>query len=145
MPLVLNPEFEEIGHSCGTVTFAVRTSEEGGRPYQVRSTHCRPTRSVLVEIYAHCDGSRLASFGFNETPPPGWFLVAIASDSEGMFGRQCPVCNQYWRSGFWSTTCAYCGIRLDGLAFLTKAQRVYVQKYAKNSAKRLTLPTTPIT
>jgi hypothetical protein len=137
MPLLPKAEFQEIAHSGGTVTFSVFTKEHGQRAYQVKYTGSRPVKVVLVEICAHYDGDRVAALGFNEKPPAGWFPVTMASDSEGMFGHQCPACSQYWRSGPWPTTCPYCRIRADGTVFLTNAQKLYVQQWCQKLREAL--------
>ena len=66
-------------------------------------------------------------------PPPAMrgYTVLVASDSEGMFGHQCPRCKEYWRSrgapAGWPMTCPYCALRAGTHYFLTAAQLKYVQ------------------
>ena len=137
MPLKPTPEFEEIAHSGGTVTFTVSSRGVSGRAYSVTYTGCRPVKVVLIDICAHYDGDRVAALGFNEEPPAGWLPVTMASDSEGSFGHQCPACNQYWRSGPWPRTCPYCRFRAWGIAFLTNAQKSYVKQYCQKLREAL--------
>jgi hypothetical protein len=56
-------------------------------------------------------------------------MVFIGSDSEGKFGHQCPECNSYWRDESGTHCCPYCGLRGDVQAFLTAAQRSYIEQY----------------
>ncbi len=125
------PEFEEVAHSGGTLTFSVSSRGKDGRAYRVTYSGCRPVKIVLMEICAHYDGDQVAALGFNEKPPAGWFPVTMASDSEGRFGHQCPACGQYWRSGPWPNQCPYCWFRASGLDFLTNAQKSYVRQYCQ--------------
>jgi len=68
---------------------------------------------------------------WNPPPLPGCIPVFIGSDSEGMFGAQCPACGGYWRCRIGPTACPYCGIRAERHEFLTTAQRNYVQQYCR--------------
>jgi hypothetical protein len=63
-------------------------------------------------------------------PIPGNFMVFIASDSERMFGGQCPLCNSYWRSEAPSRFCAYCAAGGDPHNFVTDAHSAYLQQYS---------------
>lgn len=129
-------EFEEIGHTGGTVTFHVVTAADGRRGYQVGYQHSRPVAASMFAVYALPQGVVVAplpigGIGDKWPPPPvpGCFPVFIASDSEGMFGHQCPECLGYWRARFSSAICPYCGFHGDVTSFLTEAQRRYVQQY----------------
>lgn len=129
-------EFEEIGHSGGTVTFHVATAADGRRSYQVQVRHQRPNAAAWIAVYAISPGIVVAplpmgGIGSPWPPPPmpGCFLVFIASDSEGMFGHQCPACANYWRARFSSSVCPYCGLHGGVQEFLTDAQRRYVRQY----------------
>jgi endogenous inhibitor of DNA gyrase (YacG/DUF329 family) len=67
-----------------------------------------------------------------EPPPvPGCVLVLIASDSEGLFGHQCPRCRGYWRAGPFPDFCPYCALNADSLDFLSEAQHRYIQHYCE--------------
>jgi hypothetical protein len=138
------PEFEEIAHSGGQVTFHVVTQPDGRRSYQVGWHHCRPVASAIVAVYALPVGIpvcpiNLGGMGqpWNRPPVPGCFPVFISSDSEGKFGQQCPACSGYWRGDAWPTACPYCGLRAGGHEFLTNAQRLYVQQYCHRLAEAL--------
>ena len=62
---------------------------------------------------------------------PDASLFLISSDSEGLFGHECPMCHRYWRSRGQSSVCGYCGWRGDSFQFLTVAQVSYVEHYAE--------------
>ena len=55
----------------------------------------------------------------------------IVSDSEQMFGQQCPNCGGYWRSSPPSHFCAYCGIAGEPHNFLTDAHGAFIQQFTK--------------
>ena len=138
-------EFEEIGHTGGTVTFHVVTGSDGSRGYQVGFHHARPVAASLFAVYALPQGIVVAplpmgGIGDKWPPPPvpGCFPVFIASDSEGMFGHKCPECAGYWRARFSSSICPYCGLHGDVRDFLTDAQRRYVWQYCEALESALT-------
>lgn len=131
IPLAPDSEFQEIAHSGGKVTFRIRQMENGERAYQVSYSGCRPNRMVMIDLLAHNDGTRVTAPEPNKRPPAGWFLVMLASDSEGRFGHECPNCNGYWRSGPCPSICPYCGFHAQWLLFFTKAQKRYVSHWCK--------------
>lgn len=118
------------------MTFSIVTHSDGHRTYQVGYRHSRPTPSVIIAVYALAQGVpvapiRLGGSGDRWDPPPisGCFPVFIASDSEGLFGRQCPACKGYWRSGSSASICPYCASEGKIHELLTTAQRNYVSQY----------------
>jgi len=138
------PEFEEIAHTGGQVTFHVVTQPNGRRSYQVGWQHCRPVAAAIIAVYALPMGIPVSTINlggigqpWNPPPVPGCFPVFIGSDSEGKFGHQCPACSGYWRGEAWPSTCPYCGIRAQGHEFLTNAQRLYIQQYCRRLADAL--------
>lgn len=129
-------EFEEIAHSGGQVIIRVTTDANGRRSYQLTWKHSRPVRAVVCAVYAIPQGvpvSTIALGGigqaWNPPPIPGCYPVFIGSDSEGRFGHECPACGGYWRSSHGPACCPYCRTHADWHAFLTTAQRRYVQQY----------------
>ncbi len=131
-------DFQEIGHCGGQFTVNVTTSENGRPAVQLGVRHTRPTPASWIAVYVLPPGIpvamiQLAGIGAPWSPPPapGCLPLFVASDSLGMFGHRCPRCKGYWRSegpaARWKTTCAYCGFRADGHAFLTEGQRKYLQ------------------
>jgi hypothetical protein len=132
-----NQEFQEIGHSGGKVTFKVRTDAEGRLTYEVEWSHARPVPTALFGVYAISEGIavgdiEMKGMGVPSNPPPlpNCLPVFIASDSEGMFGRQCNNCSGYWRSNHLAKVCPYCGLEVhQSHQFLTDAQHRYVKQY----------------
>ncbi|WP_281993240.1 hypothetical protein [Sulfitobacter geojensis] len=134
-------QFEEVAHSGGLIVFKIRTDDEDRTSYQVNLS----AKSVIPglggrklairAIYALQQGIplgvvRMGGMGgdFSDRPHPSCFPVFIGSDSEGMFGHQCPRCNMYWRSDE-ARLCPYCGFEGPGHLFLTDAQARYVEEY----------------
>ena len=129
-------EFEEIGHSGGTVVFRIKTDSDGNRSYQITFSSSRPVPLALIGIYALSQGIPVANlpmggYGYQSDPPPcsGCFQVYIASDSHGKFGHNCPQCDGYWRSGPFPQMCPYCANTEPSFQFLSKAQLKYVHHY----------------
>ena len=116
--MVDTTEFREIAHSGGKLLINVKIDATGGRMYQLTWSHCRPVRAAIFAVYAIHPGIvlchiNLGGVGSRVDPPPvrGAYQVFIGSDSEGRFGRQCPVCGGYWRSDLSAQFCPYCGLR----------------------------------
>lgn len=137
-------EFREVAHSGGKVTISVKVDATGHKRYQQKWEHCRPNAAALFAVYAVPPGLvlcqvNLGGIGSKQDPPPvpGAFQVFISSDSEGKFGRQCPACNGYWRSDLGAHVCPYCGTQADVVAFLTTAQRSYVEQYCAKMIEAL--------
>lgn len=129
-------EFAEIAHTGGTVTFKIRTTEDGRRTFQVGYSHSRPVPMVLIGIYAlpqgiPVDTIQMGGIGqaWNPPPVPNCIPVMIGSDSTGHFGHNCPKCRGYWRSGAWANMCPYCGFQTAPHEFLSEAQQRYVMHY----------------
>jgi hypothetical protein len=55
-------------------------------------------------------------------------LTFIQSDEEGMWGRNCPWCEKYFRTNhiMGVTFCPYCWHAASSLNFISKAQRIYI-------------------
>ena len=127
-------EFQEIAHCGGQFTINVKTDSEGKRSIQFGMRQS----SALFAIYVLPQGIpvgtvQLGGIGDPWNPPPtsNSFPIFIASDSQGMFGHQCPKCKGYWRSkgapSRWEMTCAYCGLRTETHNFITEGQLKYVK------------------
>ncbi len=141
------PEFQEIGHSGGSVIFCVVTEPDGRRSYQVRYEQCRPCAMRLVILHALPQGVAVGEVQgggigtpWNSPPVPGCYPVFMASDSQGRFGHECPACNGYWRSEGMVWCCPYCGVRADRIEFLTRAQEIYIAQYCARLAESLDDP-----
>ena len=130
---MVNSDFQEIAHCGGKITFSITTSD-GRRQYQIGFTHSSPTPSVTFGVWALPQGIAVGVYNLigSEPPPvPGCFPVLISSDSEGMFGHQCPACNGYWRCRSGGFVCPYCAANIDTHESLTDAQRQYVAQYCQ--------------
>lgn len=136
--MTYSTEFQEVGHCGGQITVNVTTNADGQREVQFGIRHSSPTPASWFAIYALPQGIpvgtiQLGGIGdpWNPPPFPGCLPIFIASDSQGMFGRQCPRCHGYWRSAGtpsrWKMTCPYCGVRTQAHGFLTDGQTRYVQ------------------
>jgi hypothetical protein len=107
------PEFQPVGHSGGSVIIRVGRDSEGRRGHQLTWQNSRPVPAGMFGVYALPQGIVLcpAELGGMGSPmrspnvPGGCFLVFIGSDSEGLFGRQCPGCRGYWRGPGLATFC----------------------------------------
>lgn len=127
-------EFQEIGHCGGKIKFTIETKEGGLTTYQLGFTHASPTQVAVFGVYALPQGIPVADYniGFTEdTQPSGCFPVMIASDSQGLFGHQCPSCNNYWRSKGGVSLCPYCRHKAPRFEFITEAQHIYIIEYCK--------------
>jgi hypothetical protein len=138
------PEFRTIAHSGGKVTISVSRDPATGRKlYQLQYQHCRPNAAGFFAVYALPPGIvveqlNLGGIGSPIKPPsiPGCYQIFIGSDSEGRYGRQCPMCNGYWRSEL-GQFCPYCGFRGSACDFMTDGQRSYVQQWCAAMHKAL--------
>jgi hypothetical protein len=116
----------------------VITDETGRRSYHVSWQCDRPVPATVTAVYTLPQGIAVAPrpFGgigvpFPKPPMRNCFPVFIASDSEGMFGHQCPACGGYWRARGPACLCAYCGTCFASHQLLSPAQQAYVGYYCK--------------
>ena len=131
MPLA---DFEEIAHSGGKLTLKFKIHESGQKEMALRLDHNRAgAAAAWLMVYALPQGYPIAplkmgGLGQPWSPPPipGCLPILIGSDSEGMFGHQCPACERIWRSKHGGSFCVYCGYGGQTHDFLTEAQRAYV-------------------
>src|SRR5579863_9081124 len=130
------PDFRTIAHSGGKATIDVSLDPTTGRKrYRLTWTHCRQNAAGFFGVYALPPGivvsqMNLGGIGSQIEPPPipGCYQVLIGSDSEGKYGRQCPVCSGYWRSHC-GQFCPYCGFNGTVVDFMTDRQRSYDQQW----------------
>ena len=131
-------EFREIAHCGSQFTVQVKTNKEGRRGIQFGIQHSRPTPMSMFGIYVLPQGIpvgtiQLGGIGqsWNLPPTKDCLPIFVASDSEGMFGRQCPMCKGYWRlngaPSRWMMICSYCGLRAETHYFNTKGQLRYIK------------------
>ena len=132
-------DFRQIAHSGGKLTIKLFTTSPGDRacglewrhtprgPAGIFSVHVIPPGIAVGTAFLGGLGSQV-----DPGPLPGYcFQVFIASDTEGMFGQQCTVCGQYWRSSQPSLFCAYCGSQGHPHNFLTKEHEVFIQQFTR--------------
>jgi len=131
-----NTDFMEVAHSGGSITIRFQTQPDGKRAYSQGWRHQRPTAAGIFAIYALPPGIPVGDIPLGgigspipHPPVPGAVMTFIASDSQGLFGRQCPQCEGYWRSEATSPFCSYCGFKGPAVAFTTNAQGAYLQQY----------------
>jgi hypothetical protein len=131
-------DFREIAHSGGKIIFRIVSDANGRRGYQVTFTGSRPVPMAMFAIYALPQGIPVANLPLGGSgspwpaPPfPRCFPVFISSDSEGLFGHECPRCGGYWRSRGQASVCSYCGLLGESFQFLTTSQVAYVEHYAE--------------
>lgn len=132
----MSKDFEEIGHSGGTITFSIKTDGDDRPTCHTSYKHNRPVPMSLIAVYALPEGVpvdfiQLGGIGqpWNPPPFPSCLAVLIASDSQGYFGHNCPRCDEYWRSGPCPRVCPYCAGTAPSYQFLSKAQLRYVKHY----------------
>jgi hypothetical protein len=55
-------------------------------------------------------------------------IAYVQSDEQGMWGRNCPACERYFRTTHIShdSVCPYCAKSAPSLTFISKAQRLYI-------------------
>jgi hypothetical protein len=139
---VVRKDFSEVGHTGGVATFNVKCDADGHISYQVGYSGSAPRPMTLVGVWAHSDGFacgniRIGGIGdtWNAPPLPNCFPVLMASDSEGRFGHECPICHKHCRSenipALYQFTCPYCGLRRPAFEFLTPPQKAYVGHYIR--------------
>lgn len=128
-------DFKEIAHSGGKVTFNIVSDANGRKSYQITYSGSRPVPMRMFAIYATQDGEPVANIQmggvgspWNPPPDPSCRPVLISSDSEGLFGHQCPGCAGYWRSDT-ARFCPYCRLEAESFLFLTPAHLSYVRHY----------------
>jgi len=142
-----NEEFRQIAHSGGQITIKTITQPDGRRLYQLTFRHCRPVGSALFAIHVIPPGlpvgtAQLGGMGspVDPGPVPGNLMVYIVTDSEMMWGAQCPRCCAYWRSASPSKCCVSCGLRGEPHLFLTEAHGAFIEQYCSLFAQAQNAP-----
>jgi hypothetical protein len=89
---------------------------------------------ALYQVAISMDGKRLLSavpatgIGVSPVYPQPSVLTFIQSDERGMWGRNCPACQKYFRTNHVMnvTCCPYCAADAPSLAFVSRDQRTYI-------------------
>jgi hypothetical protein len=130
----MDEEFRDIPISNVEIIFSVVTQSDGKRAYSTGLQFSRPGPLKVYGIWALHHGAPVGVLNFlEEAPPPlpDCFQVLIATDEGAMWGRRCPHCSGYWRTGTPSlmqrTVCSYCGKHSEAHECLSDAQRFYVE------------------
>jgi hypothetical protein len=135
-------DFAAVPHTGGVAEIIIQDTPQG-RAYRFGYKHANMNPASIFFVWALIpDGlivqmKRVSGMGEGPATPPlsSCIEVLIASDSEGLFGRRCPECSQYFRSNATPiekpTTCPYCGIKARSDKFCTPGQIKYVQAYTQ--------------
>jgi hypothetical protein len=89
---------------------------------------------AIYQVAVSMDGRHLLgtvpATGIGQIPvyPQPSIITYIQSDQQGMWGRNCPRCQKYFRTNHIMdvTCCPYCTAKADSLAFVSKDQRTYI-------------------
>src|ERR1039457_5741997 len=89
---------------------------------------------AMYLVAVSMDGTRLlgtvpvAGIGQTVVYPQPSVVAYIQSDEQGMWGRNCPACERYFRTThiFHTSVCPYCARAAPSLTFISKAQRLYI-------------------
>src|ERR1022692_627009 len=92
---------------------------------------------AMYLVAVSIDGTRLlgtvpvAGIGQTVVYPQPSVVTYIQSDEQGMWGRNCPACEKYFRTNHVMevTCCPYCAAWAPSLAFISKDQRTYITAY----------------
>lgn len=120
---------EKIPAAGGKVEF-LYDEASGGIAAQVSGTGI----IALYQVAISMDGRRMLStvpatgIGVTAVFPKPSILTFIQSDEQGMWGRNCPHCQKYFRTNHIMdvTHCPYCALPAPDLAFVSKDQRKYI-------------------
>ena len=89
---------------------------------------------ALYIVAVSTDGRRVLStvsaggIGHVAVYPQPSVIAYVQSDNQGMWGRNCPHCQKYFRTNHVMevTFCPYCSEGAHSIAFISKAQRIYI-------------------
>src|SRR5438477_76060 len=116
------PEFKDkIPAAGGKVEYLY--DHQRGIAAQISGTGFRAIYQVALSM----DGKHLLAtvpaggIGSTSISPQPSVLGFVQSDQQGMWGRNCPVCEQYFRTDqiMGDTTCPYCSEIAPDLAFVS--------------------------
>ncbi len=131
-------DFRELAPCGGTFTLNIQTSASGHKIYQNGISQSSPKGAAISMIACDFYGNALkvVQLGWAPgqedqiQPSKDHFITFLPSDTEMMFGHECPRCKGYWRSDgmphLWPLTCPYCGLCSPTHFFLTNAHRHFL-------------------
>lgn len=107
---------------------------EEGRGISASISHSEPTFFAMYQVALSIDGTRIlctvpvGGLGQTVVAPQPSVPAFVQSDVQGMWGRNCPACEKYFRSEqiVGDTTCPYCSVIAPDLAFVSKDQKRYL-------------------
>ncbi|MFI5110165.1 MAG: hypothetical protein ACHP78_15170 [Terriglobales bacterium] len=122
---------QQIPAAGGKVDFVYRP--EGGIATRISGPAFRGTYLVAVSMDGRYLLASVPAGGLGQTmvyPKPS-VLTYIQSDEQGMWGRNCPRCEKYFRTNHVMdhACCPYCAAGAPSLAFISKAQHTYIQAF----------------
>ncbi len=124
---------DRIAAASGKIEFIYDAAS--GRIAQ-KISRFRATYFVAVSLDGRQLLSTVRATGLGQTPvyPQPSVLTFIQSDEQGMWGRNCPRCQKYFRTNHVNgvndiTYCPYCSQAATSLAFVSKEQRIYVTAF----------------
>jgi hypothetical protein len=133
------PDFREIG-LCGGIASISVVESQGRRGYSIGYQTSRPVKTGLWAVWVIPPGIPVdycSIGGIGDTPPlrpfPNAFQVHMPSDNQGRFGRQCQICNGYWRDGGIGSIaiCPYCGVQQHTHETITEGQLRYIHAFTE--------------
>jgi len=129
---------DKIQRGSGTITFSQHPS--GAMMLEISGFF-----RAMYQIAVGFDGSILCHVpcvGVGATTPPypqPSMLAWIQSDEQGLWGRRCPSCKTYFRTDHigQETFCPYCSQVAENIAFITEAQRRYLQAFCEAGVRAM--------
>jgi hypothetical protein len=106
---------------------------DGRLAYKISSTSGSGMRAMYM-VAVSMDGTHLldtvpaVGIGGTAVYPQPSVVAYVQSDEQGMWGRNCPACERYFRTTHIhnGSVCPYCAEAAPSLTFISKAQRVYI-------------------
>ena len=106
---------------------------DGRLAYKISSTSGSGMRAMYM-VAVSMDGTHLldtvpaVGIGGTAVYPQPSVVAYVQWDEQGMWGRNCPACERYFRTTHIhnGSVCPYCAEAAPSLTFISKAQRVYI-------------------
>jgi hypothetical protein len=132
-------EFKDKIPAAGATVEFIYDAARGGIANRISGTGFRAMYLVAVSL----DGQHLldsvvpAGLGGTMVYPQPSVLAFVQSDDQGMWGRNCPYCQKYFRTThiMGTTYCPYCSEAAPDLAFISNQQRTYLTAFYEAFAR----------